>query len=344
MSCYSSANALGRLRAVFLIFALLFCLQPRESVFLALPANADEAKAYNVLNGNEPSFSEAELRNTTINRYSELDSLGRCGRAQVCVGRENMPSLERGPIGQVRPSGWHTVRYDFIEDRYLYNRCHLIGYQLSGENANERNLITGTRYLNVEGMLPFENRIAHYVRVTGNHVLYRVTPIFRGKELVARGVQMEAMSVEDRGRGLKFNVFVPNIQPGVNIDYATGESRASGTVSQKSLSRASSHKNKTYRPYAYKYSKSNVKYETQKKADASALTRAGEKPQRKAATVTAQLLEPAHDYVINKRSRRFHKPGCQSVYDMKPKNRKYYSGSRQELISQGYKPCGACKP
>nr|MCR5661290.1 DNA/RNA non-specific endonuclease [bacterium] len=230
MSIYSSANGFGRFRVVSVFFALIFCFLLTGG-FFTQAAKADEAKIYEVVNGNVPSFSDEELKNISQKHYSKLDKLGRCGRAQVCVGRENMPSAERGPIGQVRPSGWHTVRYDSIEDRYLYNRCHLIGYQLSGENANERNLITGTRYLNVEGMLPFENRVAHYVRATGNHVLYRVTPIFRGNDLVARGVQMEAMSVEDHGRGLKFNVFVPNVQPGISIDYATGESRALSDVS-----------------------------------------------------------------------------------------------------------------
>ena len=154
-----------------------------------------------------------------------FDLLGRCGPAEACVGQELMPTEERGAIGMVKPSGWHTVRYDGVVDgKYLYNRCHLIGYQLTGENANERNLITGTRYLNVEGMLPFENQVADYVEETGNHVLYRSTPVFKGLELVARGVQIEAWSVEDGGAGVCFNVYCYNVQPGVEIDYATGES------------------------------------------------------------------------------------------------------------------------
>ena len=185
----------------------------------------DESPYVDLYHG-QPSFTEEEKAGTASwERYAELDLLGRCGPAEACIGRDLMPTEERGSIGMVKPSGWHTVRYDDVVDgKYLYNRCHLIGYQLSGENANERNLITGTRYLNVVGMLPFEDLVADYVQETGNHVLYRVTPIFKGLELVARGVQMEAYSVEDGGEGVCFNVYCYNVQPGVVIDYATGES------------------------------------------------------------------------------------------------------------------------
>lgn len=182
---------------------------------------------YVEVSGNVPSFTDADL-SSPAETYTPLDSLGRCGSAMAIVSRETMPTEERGSIGMVKPSGWHTVRYDdLIFDRYLYNRCHLIGYQLTAENANERNLITGTRYLNVEGMLPFENEVARYVESTGNRVLYRVTPVFVGDELVARGVQMEAQSVEDGGAGVSFNVFCHNVQPGIQIDYQTGQSRRS---------------------------------------------------------------------------------------------------------------------
>lgn len=182
---------------------------------------------YVEVSGNVPSFTDADL-SSPAETYTPLDSLGRCGSAMAIVSRETMPTEERGSIGMVKPSGWHTVRYDdLISDRYLYNRCHLIGYQLTAENANERNLITGTRYLNVEGMLPFENEVADYVEATGNRVLYRVTPVFVGDELVARGVQMEAESVEDGGAGVSFNVFCHNVQPGIQIDYQTGQSRRS---------------------------------------------------------------------------------------------------------------------
>lgn len=181
-------------------------------------------KPYVVLNDNQPEFTEEELNKTTFEEYSELDYLERCGPAFAKVGIQTMPTEERGEIGQVKPSGWKTVKYDGVDGKYLYNRCHLIGYQLTGENANEKNLITGTRYMNVEGMLPFENMVAEYVRETKNHVLYRVTPIFEGENLVASGVQIEAKSVEDNGEKICFNVYVYNNQPGITIDYANGNS------------------------------------------------------------------------------------------------------------------------
>lgn len=183
---------------------------------------------YVVLNDNRPDFPEEDRVPVSFESYSPLDALGRCGPAYASVSPDTMPAGERGGIGQVKPSGWQTVKYDFVDGTYLYNRCHLIGYQLTAENANDRNLITGTRYLNVDGMLPFENLVADYIKETGNHVLYRVTPIFDGMELVARGVQMEALSVEDGGEGVCFNVYVYNNQPGVSIDYSTGASVPEG--------------------------------------------------------------------------------------------------------------------
>ena len=187
-----------------------------------VPEYSDEA--YVEINGNVPYFNADELTTTSYESYSDLDSLGRCGTAEACVGTDLMPTEERGSIGSVRPTGWHTVKYDGIDGNYLYNRCHLIGYQLSGENANEENLITGTRYLNVDGMLPFENEVADYVEDTENHVMYRVTPVFEGDNLVASGVLMEAYSVEDDGAGVSFCVYCYNVQPGIEIDYETGES------------------------------------------------------------------------------------------------------------------------
>ena len=186
---------------------------------------------YIVLDGNEPDFPKSEWNLQSFEQYGELDSLGRCSTAYANVGTDLMPTEKRGSIGQVKPTGWQTVKYDIVDGKYLYNRCHLIGHQLSGENANDKNLITGTRYMNVEGMLPFENMVADYVKETGNHVLYRVTPVFREDNLLADGVQMEAFSVEDEGEGIAYNVYVYNVQPGIQIDYATGESSldASGT-------------------------------------------------------------------------------------------------------------------
>lgn len=191
---------------------------------------------YIAVDGNEPDFSEEERTANTFESYSELDSLGRCGAAYACIGRDLMPAEERGSIGQVKPTGWQTVKYENVDGKYLYNRCHLIGYQLTGENANEKNLITGTRYMNVDGMLPFENMVADYVKETGNHVLYRVTPVFEEDDLLASGVQMEALSVEDEGADISYNVFVYNVQPGISIDYATGDS----AVSESELSGAQS--------------------------------------------------------------------------------------------------------
>lgn len=184
---------------------------------------------YVELNGNLPYFTDEELSTTAFELYSELDSLGRCGACYANVCKEIMPTEERGSIGMVKPTGWHTVKYDCITDRYLYNRCHLIGYQLAGENANEKNLITGTRYLNVDGMLPFENEVADYVNDTDNHVLYRVTPVFSGNNLLASGVIIEAKSVEDNGAGVQFNVYCYNVQPEISIDYTDGQSWENGS-------------------------------------------------------------------------------------------------------------------
>lgn len=181
-------------------------------------------KPYVVINDNKPSFSKKEITKKSYETYSKLDSYGRCGVAMACVGRDIMPTKERGSIGQVKPSGWHTVKYDCVDGKYLYNRCHLIGYQLTGENAKEKNLITGTRYLNVDGMLPFENLVADYVKETNNHVMYRVIPIYEGDNMLASGVEMEAYSVEDNGDGVSFHVYCYNVQPGVKIDYKNGDS------------------------------------------------------------------------------------------------------------------------
>ncbi len=184
-----------------------------------------QGEPYVVLGDGEPDFTQQEQTTTSYETYSELDELGRCGTAVACIGQDLMPTEKRGNIGQVHPSGWHTIKYDHVDGKYLYNRCHLIGYQLAAENANEKNLITGTRYFNVDGMLPFENMVADYVKETNNHVMYRVTPVYAGNDLVAEGVIMEAESVEDQGEGVSYCVFVYNVQPGVVIDYSTGESQ-----------------------------------------------------------------------------------------------------------------------
>lgn len=192
----------------------------------AIPAYTDSP--YIVINNNQPFFSDSELTTENFERYSPLDSLGRCGVAYANICTDIMPTEKRQAIGSVKPSGWHTIKYDCVDGKYLYNRFHLIGFQLAGENANKQNLITGTRYMNVKGILPFENEVASYVRETDYHVLYRVTPLFEGDNLVASGVLVEAKSVEDEGEGIMFNVFCYNVQPGVSIDYATGDSELNG--------------------------------------------------------------------------------------------------------------------
>ena len=198
---------------------------PKQFSVSDIPAFSGEA--YAVVNGNVPYFDKSDFSTESFEDYSDLDSLGRCGTAYANVGTDLMPTEKRGSIGQVKPSGWQTVKYDFVDGKYLYNRCHLIGFKLTAENANEKNLITGTRYMNVDGMLPFENMVADYVKETENHVLYRVTPVFEGDNLIANGVLMEAESVEDEGDGILFCVFVYNVQPGVTIDYATGDNKLS---------------------------------------------------------------------------------------------------------------------
>ena len=209
------------LAPLLLLFSLLLsgCSLQLQQASVSL----DEVPAYSgapyvEIDGNQPAFTEADYTTESFEEYAPLDRLGRCGTAYACISTDLMPTEERGSIGQVKPSGWQTVKYDFIDGKYLYNRCHLIGFQLTGENANERNLITGTRYLNIEGMLPFENLVADYIEETENHVLYRATPVFEGDNLVASGVQLEGWSVEDEGEGVCFNVYCYNVQPGVTID------------------------------------------------------------------------------------------------------------------------------
>ena len=226
---------LGSVVVILLLLVLYLVLpQPQPEVVPSIslaevPAYSGEAFA--VLNGNMPLFTDEEITADSYEFYEDLDAFNRCTYTMACIGQDLMPTEERGNIGQVKPTGWVTAKYDFVDGKYLYNRCHLIGFQLTGENANERNLITGTRYMNVDGMLPFENMVADYIKETGNHVLYRVIPVFDGENMVASGVTMEAWSVEDEGEGICFYVYVYNVQPGVEIDYISGESRLAAPVS-----------------------------------------------------------------------------------------------------------------
>ena len=265
---------------------------------------------YVVINNGKPSFSEKDKER--VEEYSELDKYGRCGTAFANVSKELMPTKPRESIREVRPSGWHTVKYEkIIEDRYLYNRCHLIAYKLAGENANEKNLITGTRYFNVEGMLPFEDKVADYVKTTGNHVLYRVRPIFKGSDLVARGVQMEAESVEDSGKGISFNVYCYNVQPGIRINYKDGSSQPESEVV--------ANKNK----------------QSKKKND--------RKSKKSKKVVADNGVKVGVHYIANTNTKKFHLSTCRSVKLMKAKNM-YKSDNRKELIDSGYVPCKICKP
>lgn len=282
---------------------------------------AFEGNPYVYVNDGEPTFTdEQRAAEPGHEHYGELDELGRCTTAFAMVGPETQPTEKRGSIGEVRPSGWQMAKYDFVEGKYLFNRCHLLGYQLTGENANPQNLITGTRYLNIQGMLPFENAVADYVDATGNHVLMAATPIFEGSELVARGVHMMAESVEDGGEGVAFNVFCYNVQPGVVIDYGTGESMLEEDATPlPDVSGAESAPD-----------------------TASEGAGAGEASE-KGATGSAEG-KGTTEYVLNTNSKKFHLPSCSSVDQMSPKNREDVEDTRENLIAKGYDPCKRCNP
>jgi len=302
-------------------FAMALCLCMGLVPFSVFPGAVQEVSAqlqsedipsytgspYTQINDNVPDFPLDDYTTEAFETYSDLDELGRCGVAYTNVCQELMPTQKRGKIGQVKPSGWQTAKYDSVDGKYLYNRCHLIGYQLTGENANEKNLITGTRYLNVDGMLPFENMVADYVKETGNHVLYRVTPIFTGDNLVADGVQMEAESVEDNGDGILFNVFCYNVQPGIGIDYATGDNWEDDSIPQ------AEEPDESQTQPAYD------EEETDTQSESVGTT-----------------------YIINTNTGKFHYPQCSSVGQMNDSNKEEYIGSRDDLIAQGYSPCKRC--
>ena len=294
------------------------------SAFNAADVPAYSGEPYTAVNNNEPYFTSDNLTTEAFENYSELDALGRCGVAYANVCLETMPTEKRGSISEVKPTGWHSVKYDNVDGKSLYNRCHLIGYQLTAENANQQNLITGTRYLNVDGMLPFENMVADYVKETDNHVLYRVTPIFTGDNLVADGVLMEGYSVEDEGDGICFCVYAYNVQPGITIDYATGDSWLS---SEKGNSDSSSDGNSAV---------------SQSAADKSGTQQAA--VQTESVKETSAPVSTGTEYILNTNTKKFHYPSCSSVKQMKASNKKEYTGSRDDLIAQGYDPCKKCNP
>lgn len=360
--------------SLVLNFSVLSVSAEAKKITLSnLPAYSGEA--YVELNGNVPNFDKSDMTTKAFEKYSEIDELGRCGVAYANVCEETMPTEKRGNIGMIKPSGWHTVKYDNVDGKYLYNRCHLIGYQLTAENANEKNLITGTRYLNIEGMLPFENTVADYVEETDNHVLYRVTPIFKGKDLLASGVQMEAYSVEDKGKGVSFNVYCYNIQPNIDIDYSNGDSKlADGTIASIKLN---------YTKYALKVGQSKTFMATTSPESAAksvkwyssnskiaTVNSKGKVTALKAGTVTITAktsnglkatckvtvkaksgsavtngtLSGKTTYILNTNTKKFHYPSCSSVKQMKDRNKKKVTCTRDEVIDMGYDPCKRCDP
>ena len=280
---------------ISLVLSFVGCSEAAVISLDDIPSYASEP--YVEINGGVPYFTDEEITDEAFEEYSPLDPLGRCGVAFACIGTEIMPTEEREDISSVTPTGWeyngrsNNREYDF---GYLYNRCHLIGFQLAGENANELNLITGTVYMNVDGMLPFENKIDDYVETTNNHVMYRVTPIYDGYNYVASGVLMEALSVEDDGRGVQFCVYVYNVQPGIEIDYFTGRNRKVGDTSYDEESDA---------------------------------------------PTTSEIT-----YIVNKKSKKFHYPDKTCANSIGEENRLEYKGTREDVINDGYSPCGICKP
>ena len=271
---------------------------------------AYSGSAYAVVNNNVPYFTDDEMSTSAFEYYTDLDGLGRCGVAYANVCAEIMPTEERGSIGSVKPSGWHTVKYDIVSGKYLYNRCHLIGYQLSAENANTKNLITGTRYLNIEGMLPFENMVADYVKETNNHVLYRVTPMFEGNNLIASGVLMEAKSVEDNGAGILFNVYCYNVQPGISIDYATGDSSLDGSGASQTQ---------------------------EQQADTNNNINAGSSDTPAVNTTDNSSTNGSVTVHITESGSKYHSAGCRYL-------KSDIEVTLDEAKAQGLSPCGVCNP
>lgn len=296
----------------------------------AIPAY--DGKAYVAVNNNEPFFTDSDMTTTAFENYSDLDSLGRCGVAYANICKDIMPTEERGKIGMIKPSGWHTVKYDVIKDRYLYNRCHLIGYQLAGENANPKNLITGTRYLNVEGMLPFENLVADYVNNTGNHALYRVTPMFSGSNLVANGVLIEAKSVEDNGGGILFNVYCYNVQPGVGINYENGDSWLDGTTPQEQSAQTGAAQNEG--------SQSSDGSQAGESGSSGSTTGSASSGSDSSATENSAADSSNSETMVHitATGKKYHRAGCRTL------KKSDTEVTLEEAKSMGLSPCGICNP
>lgn len=304
------------------------------------------------INEGQPGFSADDAARGSFMEFSELDFEGRCGTATGLIGPETVSNAERGDISQVHPSGWVQHRYSFVDREMLYNRSHLIAHQLCGEDANERNLITGTRTMNAVGMTYYEELVGNYVRRTNNHVLYRVTPLFAANDLVARGVQMEAESVEDGGRAIRFNVFVYNVEPGVKIDYVTGDNWESSeipavtTKGEATTTRGTSG-DAALSQYAASKGEAGASG-TSGSSDTSSNTQAAPSGSSDAKTSgdssSSASTAEQQTYILNKRSHKFHRPECDSVQSMSPSNKEEFTGLRQTLIDEGYTPCRSCNP
>ena len=322
----------NKLTALALSIVILLSILSGCAPVISLDEIPDYTRfAYVEINGGDPFFTDDEITDESFESYSPLDPLGRCGVAFACIGIDLMPTEDRGEIASVTPSGWeyngisNNNEYDFVENKYVYNRCHLIGFQLAGENDNEKNLITGTRYLNIEGMLPFENKVADYVEETENHVMYRVTPIYNGLDYVARGVLMEGYSVEDNGRGVEFCIYAYNVQPGVTIDYFTGVNVANGQPLPE-IDTEGDNKNESA-----DNGQTQQKPENPVKPDDS---------DKGGSTDDGEI----HDYVLNVNSKKFHISDKSCSNSIKEENKELFTGTRDELIDKGYNPCGICKP
>lgn len=320
------------------------------------------------VNNSEPGFTDDDFKRGAFMEFSDLDFEGRCGAAFARIGIDTLSNAPRGDISQVHPSGWEQHRYDFVDQEMLYNRSHLIAHQLCGEDANKKNLITGTRTMNSVGMTYYENIVANYVKQTGNHVLCRVTPIFAANDLVARGVQMEAESIEDGGRAVRFNVFVYNVEPGVEIDYVTGKSRESSDVpnvatgGEATTTGASTAPNATGKEASNASAKSsngNARSENTDDTTSKSNTDNSQTNQANNATGSSNAKNPSNgagseessaasselkEYVLNTKSMKFHRPTCSSVDDIADNNKQEATATRDELISEGYSPCKQCNP
>lgn len=297
------------------------------------------------INHGEPGFTAQDETRGTFMQFSELDFEGRCGTAFARIGPDTISNEKRGDISQVHPSGWVQRKYSFVDDGMLYNRSHLIAHQLCGENANEKNLITGTRTFNAVGMLYYEELVGDYVRSTGNHVLYRVTPLFAANDLVARGVQMEAKSVEDNGEAIQFNVFVYNVEPGVAIDYVTGESWESSETPQVTSKGSATITTAA----AARADKAAAGSAGGSKADSgigagSNGSNAGDSDGAGSNSANSQGASEQQDYILNMKNKKFHKPDCSAASDISSANKQNFTGTRDQLIARGYSPCGICKP